>query len=435
MQQLTGRRVTVMGLGRHGGGLAAAQWLAGQGALVTVTDLATADSLGTSLEKLRGVPIARYRLGEHQAEDFIGADLLVVNPAVRPRHPLVVAAAASGAVITSEIELFLERCQATVVGITGSNGKSTAATMLAAVLWACDRRAWLGGNIGASLLGDLPVIRPADVVVLELSSFQLASLSPAARMPGMAIVTNCTPNHLDWHGSMAAYVAAKQRLVRGLTARGALVLGPSAAELDAWASLAEARILLRPGMSVPELPALRIAGDHNRANAACVAAAALDLGCERSTAMRVLAEFSGLRHRLQLVATISGRRIYNDSKATSAAAAQAALTAVPGPTWWLAGGLAKGVEFGPLAEHVVRHARGAALFGAARESLAEALSAADRHFPVHVEARMPEALLWCWRRSASGDAILLSPACASHDQFVDYEDRGDQFVELVQRLQ
>ncbi len=200
-------------------------------------------------------------------------------------------------------------------------------------------------------------MRPADIVVLELSSFQLANLSAAARMPGMAIVTNCTANHLDWHGSMAAYIAAKQRLVRGLPERGALILSPSAEELDTWSSLTEARILLGPGMSAPELPGLRIAGDHNRANAACVVAAALELGCDLSTAMRVLAEFSGLKHRLQLVATLLGRRVYNDSKATSAAAAQAALTAVPGPTWWLAGGLAKGVEFGPLAKHVVRCAR------------------------------------------------------------------------------
>ncbi len=163
MQQLTGRLVTVMGLGRHGGGLAAAQWLAGQGALVTVTDLATAVALSASLEKLRGVPIARYRLGEHQAEDFVGADYVVVNPAVRPQHPLVVAAAASGAVVTSEIELFLERCPATVIGITGSNGKSTTATMLAAVLGACGRARGLAAILAPACWAICPpCVRPTS---------------------------------------------------------------------------------------------------------------------------------------------------------------------------------------------------------------------------------------------------------------------------------
>lgn len=434
MSSLAGCRVTVMGLGRHGGGLGATRWLAAQGAVVTVTDLAAAEALRASLEALAGVPIARYRLGEHRAEDFLAADMVVVNPAVRPGHPLVAAAAAVGSTITSEIELFLQRCPAQIVGITGTNGKSTTATLMAAMLQAGGRRTWLGGNIGTSLLADLPAMQPDDVVVLELSSFQLAQLGPAVPLPQLAVVTNCTPNHLDWHGSFADYAAAKQRLVRGLGSAGTLILGPAAPELIPWAALTRARVALSAAMPCVQLPELRVPGEHNRSNAAAALAVAVELGCPVAAARTVLAEFGGLEHRLQLVANCSGRRFYNDSKATSSAAAQAALAAVPGPIWWLAGGQAKEADFAALADQAVRRVQGAALFGASRELLATALRAADRRLPVYVTEHLRDALDWCWRQSAAGDAILLSPACASFDQFADFEDRGRRFVALVEQL-
>lgn len=423
-----------MGLGRHGGGLGATRWLVEQGALVTVTDLAGPDQLQSSLARLAGVPVVRYRLGEHRPEDFLEAEMVVVNPAVRPGHPLVAAAARAGARVTSEIELFLERCPARLVGVTGTNGKSTTATLLAEALRSCGRRTWLGGNIGTSLLGHLAEMRADDVAVLELSSFQLAQLGPEVRLPQLAIVTNCTANHLDWHGSFAEYEASKQRLVRGLEPAGALVLGPAAAELVPWKALTRARVLLSADMPPVELPELRIAGEHNRSNAAAALVAARELGCSIAQASGAVAEFRGLEHRLQFVANLGGRRIYNDSKATSSAAAAAALAALPGPIWWLAGGQAKETDFAALAACAARHAQGAALFGASRELLAAALKAADDRFPLYVAETMREALAWCWRQSTLGDTIVLSPACASFDQFADFEDRGRQFMALVEQL-
>ena len=254
MDALAGKRVTVMGLGRHGGGLAASRWLAAAGADVTVTDLQSAAALKQSLDALCTTPIARFRLEEHHLDDFIHAEMIVVNPAVRPGHPLVAAAAAAGAVITSEIELFLERCPAAVIGVTGSNGKTTTATLLAEMLCASGARVWLGGNIGGSLLADLPRMRDDDAVVLELSSFQLAHLRPQARPPRVAVVTNCTPNHLDWHGDFAAYVAAKQRIATGLPKSGILALSPAAPELAGWTELGDGKVILRPGMPIERLP-------------------------------------------------------------------------------------------------------------------------------------------------------------------------------------
>ena len=171
--QYRGQRATVMGLGHFGGGAAAARWLAGQGAIVTVTDLADEKTLAAGAGKSRRVPIAAFHLGGHREEDFRQADLVVVNPAVRPGNPWLAIARENGVRLTTEIDLFLEACPAASIGVTGSNGKSTTAAMIAAILQAGGRRTWLGGNIGGSLLDHLDEIGPDDGVVLELSSFQL----------------------------------------------------------------------------------------------------------------------------------------------------------------------------------------------------------------------------------------------------------------------
>ncbi len=198
--------------------------------------------------------------------------------------------------------------------------------------------------------------------------------------------------------------------------------------------MAAGRTLLGPGLPWPTLPPLRIVGEHNRANAACVAAMADFLHCDPQRTARALAQFEPLEHRLQWIATVAHRRFYNDSKATSPAAAAAALAAIDGRIWWLAGGHAKGADFRQLAATAVRRAGGAALFGASRDALAEALRSVDASFPLLVTEHMSDALLWSWQQSAPGDAIVLSPACASYDQFHDYADRGQRFASLVSKI-
>jgi len=435
---LRGRRITLMGLGRHGGGVAAARYLAQAGARVTISDLAGADALADSLASLADVPIARAALGGHDEADFRGAELLVVNPAVPLGHPLVALARESGARLTSEIELFLEACPARIIGVTGTNGKSTTAAMLAAMLergtdrQSAGRRAWLGGNIGRSLLPHLADISADDWVVLELSSFQLAHLSAATRMPDIAVVTNCSANHLDWHGSYERYVAAKQRIVREQGPKARAVLNVRDPELKGWVNLAGGRAI--PPWPLDELPELPVPGLHNRHNAACAAAAARAAGCSDESVHRALTEFRGLEHRLELVAQKVGRLFFNDSKSTTPESTRAALAALAAPAWLLAGGQDKGACFRGLGQSIVQKARGAAFFGRARESLRSALGAQDPAFPVATTERMADALDWCWSRSQPGDAILLSPACASYDQFQDFQDRGRQFAKLVRAL-
>ncbi len=429
----TARRVTLMGLGRHGGGLGAARYLAGHGARLTISDTADRDALAETLAPLSDVPIARLSLGGHDEADFRAAEFIVVNPAVRPEHPCLQIARASGAILTSEIELFLHRCPANVVGVTGSNGKSTTCSMLAAMLTAAGRRVWLGGNIGRSLLGDLGHMTAGDWVVLELSSFQLAHLSERAPLPAIAIVTNCTPNHLDWHGSLDAYRRAKQRIVCGQPADSLLVLNPWDPELASWAALARGRTC--GAWPLEAIPPLAVPGIHNRHNAACAAAAALAAGASAGAVRDALRAFCGLEHRLQWVANVAGRRIYNDSKATTPAATMAALAALEGDVWLLAGGTSKGAAFDALARTIITRARGAAFFGAARDELRHCVQSQRAGFSILATEQLGDALDWCWRQSRAGDAIVLSPACASHDQFRDFQERGEMFCRLVRDIE
>jgi UDP-N-acetylmuramoylalanine--D-glutamate ligase len=469
-----GQRATVMGLGRHGGGAAAARYLAEKGARVTVTDLADAAALADSVEELAGAGIERLQLGAHYDADFREADLVVVNPAVRPDNPFVELARAAGARIASETELFLEACRAPVIGVTGTTGKSTTAAMIAAALGKPDasarvglrqiddeqtktargapsltrrasrdavgRRAWLGGNIGRSLLSDLPRITANDWVVLELSSFQLHWLGEDVRWPQLGVLTNFAPNHLDWHGSVEHYRRSKHRLLDH--AEHVYVGRASQPDCQArtpglYGSRAGKPDLLRSPIEPwadADVPPLLVPGRHNRANAALAAAVASAVGADRESIVRGLAGFDGLPHRLQTVAEVAGRLFINDSKATTPEAAIAALESMDRPTWILLGGSDKQIDLSALAAAVGRRARGAAVFGAVAPKLDALLEThATSTERVCVDS-LEKALDWCWRQSQPGDSILLSPACASLDQFRDYAERGEIFTRLVKTL-
>jgi UDP-N-acetylmuramoylalanine--D-glutamate ligase len=328
--------------------------------------------------------------------------------------------------------MFLARCPATVIGITGSNGKSSTATMLAGMFQAAGRTTWLGGNIGNSLLPSLAAIRPADVVVLELSSFQLAHLSPEARFPSAAVVTGCTPNHLDWHGTFSAYAAAKRRLVENLPSGGLAVLNslanpqanPHDGELSAWPLPAGVRRI--DPWPLDRVGRLAVPGDHQRANAALAAAMAEALGVSAGAIGEALAAFRTLPHRQQAVATIAGRHFIDDSKSTTPEATLSALAACAGPTWVLVGGQDKGIALEPLCRQLAQHAAGVACYGALGVKLGAALRAAGARQSTVVE-RLTEALDWCWEQSRPGDTILLSPAAASLDQFRDFAHRAEVF--------
>ena len=262
---LTGKRITVMGLGRFGGGAAAARYAADQGARVTITDLANEESLRPILDELADVPFGRIRLGTHVPEDFQTADVVIVNPAVPPESPFLQIARDAGARLTSEIELFLDACPCRVIAVTGTNGKSTTAAMTAHVLTGCGKIAWLGGNIGHSLLADLDKITPDDWAVVEISSFQLEGLGPERPYFSAVAVTNFTPNHLERHCTLQAYATAKRRAFDFLPADATVVMDSEDSMLRRWIHPTEDANprVVRP-IDPRNLPPLAVPGPHNR---------------------------------------------------------------------------------------------------------------------------------------------------------------------------
>jgi len=439
-----GMRALVMGLGRFGGGVGVTRWLVDRGARVTVTDLATRESLGAALDPIRsdldGGRI-RARFGEHAEEDFRSAEIVVVNPGVaRPwDNRFVRAARSAGARITTEMVFHVEHLPAPerVIVVTGTAGKSTTSAMIAHALRAHGERAWLGGNLGGSMLSDLPRIGARDWVVLELSSAMghwLREALPDWRA-GIAAVTNFAPNHLDWHGSLEHYRDSKAHLLQGRPDEIVVLADDSA--FDAFARTTRRRVI-RPS----DVSGLRLAipGAHNRVNASTAASVVVAaLKAPVVGALESLRTFEGLPHRLRLVGQFAlsdggALRAYDDSKSTTPESAIRALCAFDDEgtararIHLIAGGYDKGVELAPLAEEAAACA-GVYAIGATGEALAGLVNARGgrARFCGTLERAVEAAI----ERAGDGDLLLLSPACASWDQFTNFEERGRAFVEAL----
>jgi len=454
IENWTDKRVTVMGLGRFGGGAGVTRWLSRQGARVLLTDKATPDDLRDALAGIADLDI-ETRLGGHNERDFRETDLLVVSPAVPDTNEFVRAARDAGVPVTTEINLFVERCPARTVGVTGSVGKSTTTAMIAHVLERTHAggRTWVGGNLGRSLLDALGEITADDVVVLELSSFQLARTPLVGWSPHVAVVTNVAPNHLDWHGTYEAYVAAKLEIARFQDrSRDRLIIGETdelrrnvagavGSLADVWRyrldeTTPTATMSVTPGPLSTRAQRLRwdgvqlaIPGNHNRENAAAALTVAHCLGIDAEAAVAAIGSFEGLEHRLQRVAIRDGVTYYNDSKSTTPAAAITAMSAIEQPLLIILGGYDKGSDLTPAAECAARRAKFAACIGKTGPTLVEAVRNAGG--AAELFDTLTAAVAACQSRAESGDAILLSPACASWGMFPDYRVRGEEFARLA----
>lgn len=451
---LRGLRATVMGLGRFGGGEAAVRFLAERGARVLATDLKPESRLACVVSRLRDLPGVEFRLGRHEEQDFLDADLIVINPAVPLQDRLLLKAVDRGAMLTSEINLFWLYSHVPIIGVTGTNGKSTTATLIHEMLRASGLKSRLGGNIGRSLLDEVDDIASDERIVLELSSFQLETLNQIHHSPHVAVVTNFAPNHLDRHGSLECYRQAKQTLLRFQTADDVAVLNADDPDSRCWPTAGRRihfgrvgrveGLIDASGVSI-NLPgeARRIAppnaalrGPHHLANLAAAALAAAVAGAGLEAAEEALRDFRGLPHRMEFVARYNGRQFINDSKATTPEAAMAALDALgrsSGRLILLAGGADKGVDLQPFARRIAQSVSAVALMGATAGPLAELLNRhCSRGGPQSFcAATFESAFEWAVRQSESGDTVLLSPGCASYGWFEDFEDRGRRFVELV----
>jgi len=447
-----------MGLGRFGGGVAAARFLANQGAIVTVTDLRSAEVLADSIRTLSNSQIAHYELNGHPESVLADCQLLVVNPAVHPDHPLVAEARNRHIDVTTEIALFLRHNPASVIAVTGSNGKSTTSALIHHLLlhaWpSFEGNVWLGGNIGISLLDQTPTIQPHDIVVLELSSFQLHLLRAEGFRPDIAIMTNFSPNHLDWHGTEAEYRKAKQAIFDAQTSADAAVIpddtaasGESAWRVrgnqfrfglsdqgEAGAFLEDDLLILRSGHNEDVIRVQtprQLPGKHNQLNIAAATCAAWLAGADATLFSAALETFRPLPHRLQLVVETAGRQFWNDSIATTPESAMMALRVFPGRIVLLAGGYDKGQNLASFAIEIRSRVAAVVLMGQTQPILHQLLTTEPSDVKIRIASDFRDAFRCAVAFSLEGDIVLLSPGCASYGWFQDFRERGDQFSALA----
>lgn len=459
-------RVVVAGLGRFGGSIAAARWLVEQGAKVLVTDREPAEKLGESMKQLADVPI-EWRLGEHRTEDFTAADLIVASPAIPPSNPFLQAARDAGVPITTEMMLFIERLAPEVktVAVTGTKGKSTTTTLLGMML-KTRHTVHLGGNIGKSLLFDLPKITATDLVLLELSSFMLEYLRPLNWSPHVAVYTLVSQDHLEWHGGIEEYIAAKGVLVESQRAEDFVVYNPGNAAAAKLAMRSRGKKVTFGTSPSPGTPAegrgegskndsssnseesplpkyrareqrqfeLRLPGAHNQLNAQAAFAAADCLGVSFDEAQDAVRDFVGLPHRLQLVHDYGGVRYFNDSIATIPEAAIAALESFPPKkVIQIVGGYDKHLDRTAMIRALDERAKAILGIGATGPAIAAELAAIRNRNspPVHECGDLQTAMIVARRLARPGDVVLLSTGFASYDQFSNFEARGKKFAELA----
>ncbi|MEW5943170.1 MAG: UDP-N-acetylmuramoyl-L-alanine--D-glutamate ligase [Pseudomonadota bacterium] len=449
---LKNKAVLVLGLGVTG--LSLARWLRAQGACVAVADSRDDPPQAAKLkEEMPEVPLFA---GAFRAEPFYGAEILAISPGVPLAEPLVVATLGRGIPVVGDIELFAQALPAgsKVLAITGSNGKSTVTEMVGAMARACGRNTVVAGNIGLPVLDALARVErereQVDLWVLELSSFQLETTESLNAMA--ATVLNVSEDHLDRYPGMAEYAAAKARIFQGdgvqvlnrddafsmkmrIDGRKTATfgLGEPQAEGDfGLRSIGGERWLAEGQRNLMPLAQLPLAGLHNAANALAALALCRAAGLPYPPLLEALVKFKGLPHRVEKVAELDGVTFFDDSKGTNVGATAAALSGMPRKVVLIAGGDGKGQDFSPLAGPVAGHARAVVLIGRDAPLIEAALRVSG--VPMLRAADMDEAVRTGFEAAQPGDAVLLSPACASFDMFRNYEHRAQAFVEAVRRL-
>ncbi len=451
---LSGKKILVLGLGRFGGGAGALRFLADQGARVRVTDLRTADQLAPSLRALSDLDFERV-LGSHPPSVLEGIDLVVVNPAVPPSAPIRVEIRRRGIPETSELGLFLERCPAPVIAVSGTNGKSTTAALAAAVLEAARFRTFLGGNLGTSLLPRLPGIGAEDRVVLEVSSFQADLLPPGPWFDVLAF-TYVGTDHLDRYGTPEQYRRSKKRMLSHLAPGGTLLVSRGDPVSGSWDPPMGARkVTFGPGppppghlgvrdgvlasavegREVPILPAeeIPLLGRFQAQNALAAAGAGILAGAAPADAARAVRAFPGLDHRLQVLGRIGRVLVVDNGVSTAPETTLSAIRALEEarpprvPVHLVSGGKSKGAPLQGFAAALARKAASIHLFGKAGPDLAAALEGKVPPGRLTLSASLEEALDRALAAAGPGGTLLFSPAFSSFDAYLNFRERARAF--------
>lgn len=443
--ELKGAQVLVVGLARTG--VALTRFLTARGAQVTATDTAPADNLAEALKDLAGLAVT-LELGVPQPAAVEAYDLILLSPGVPPELPWLEAARRRGIPVVGELELARPFLTLPILAISGTNGKTTTTTLTAELLSAGGLKPLVGGNIGTPLISLVEEQAGHDLLVLEVSSFQLDT-APGFHAHRAALL-NITPDHLDRYSDFPAYVASKAGLFRHQGAADLRVLNyddPMVRALEegparvlffstrqplaagAWLEGETLRVRLPGGPDAAfPLADIRLSGRHNLENVMAALLLALDAGVAPAACREVLARFAGLPHRIQYVATIDGVDYYDDSKGTNVGAVIRALEQFSRPVLLIAGGRDKDSDFSLLSPAIKARVRHLVLLGETKERLAHVWQGLA---PIHLVADLAEAVRTCRRLARPGEVVLLSPACASFDMFRDYAHRGDTFQRLV----
>ena len=447
--ELKNKKVLVVGLGRSG--VASAFFLQEHGAKVIVSDSKSEAQLQNEVPALldRGISIEAGRHGERTFRD---QDLIVVSPGVPSDQPQLQHARTLGIPVIGEVELAFRFLQGKVLAITGSNGKTTTTTLVGEILAKSGRKTLVGGNIGTPVISLAGQATPDSLVVLEISSFQLESIQQFR--PWIAAILNITPDHLDRHHTFEAYVDAKARIFENQQAgdlgvlnaddptcvglkskvKGPLLWFSRKQRVESGAFLVGDQIFFRQNSQ--EQPVLvrsdiQLKGDHNLENVLAAVAMTVAAGCTAQQVRRAVQEFRAVEHRLEQVSTINGVTFYNDSKATNVDATVKALESFHGNIHIILGGKDKGSDYSVLNQLLRERVKRVYLIGAAADKIASQISGATT---LVRSGTLERAVHQAFDAAASGDVVLLAPACASFDQFENYEHRGRVFKELVRSL-
>ncbi len=450
-KDVAGKTVGVVGIGVSNTPII--KMLAEMGVQVFAYDKRPVEQLGDPGKALMDLGVEMV-CGEDYMEHLAG-DWIIKTPGMRYDHPSLLSAQKKGSVITSEMELFFEYCPCPIVAVTGSDGKTTTTSLIYEMLRRTERKVHLGGNIGYPLFCRLEQITADDIVVAELSSFQLHTLRKSAHI---SVVTNLSPNHLDVHKDMDEYTQAKANIFRYQEKKDILVLNADNEITDGFASQAngavrkfsfhkdpggvcaffeKGSIYLRDEADVLHLllnrSDLLLRGDHNVENFMAAVLAVWGF-CSPETIAEVAKTFGGVRHRMEFIREINGVRFYNDSIGSSPTRTIATLHSFDRKVRLIAGGYDKKIPYDALGPVVPKRVEKLYLCGTTAPKIRDAVAACEPKFPMEIYMDLKTAIVAAYKESVPGDIVLLSPASASFDQFKNFEERGDYFVSIVKEL-
>ncbi|BDF67688.1 UDP-N-acetylmuramoylalanine--D-glutamate ligase [Oscillospiraceae bacterium] len=455
LESLKGQKVTVLGIGVSNTPLI--QMLLRAGAKVTACDKRGREDFDGRIEALESLG-AVVHLGEGYLDYLEGQDVIFRTPGLRPDVPQLMAARERGSVLTSEMEVFFQVCPCPIIGVTGSDGKTTTTTIIAGLLKAAGYNVYLGGNIGKPLLPDAEMMEPEDFAVVELSSFQLMTMDLS---PHIAVVTNLAPNHLDVHRSMGEYISAKENIFTHQTAEDTVILNADNDITRSFAPGAPGKVRFFSRKEEPEGPSvflrdnaiwisdgkgsrtvlpreeILLPGDHNVENYMAAIGAVEGL-VDDQIIRDFAARFNGVEHRIELVRTLDKVRYYNDSIASSPTRTIAGLKCFPEKVILIAGGYDKHIPFDDLGPAITQHVKYLILTGDTSSKIRSAVEQGPGYAegsPVIQEYHeFRDAVLAAHKAARPGDVVILSPACASFDHFKNFMERGDAFKKIVRAL-